>query len=82
MGVNKSYYMRLLFLINIIANNNGIYRKAYVVLGGNGFSQNVVNFLLNQQYRQYFTNGNLVEVLDYNGFQAHVNVAMNNCTGL
>ncbi|NPV29137.1 MAG: hypothetical protein HPY58_05635 [Firmicutes bacterium] len=60
-------------LLKIIREANGRYRKAYIVLGGIGFSNNARNFLLEQGHKDLFTNGHLVEVITIDEFLAHAN---------
>jgi len=60
-------------LLKIIREAGGRYRKAYVVLGGTGFSNNARNFLLGQGHRSIFTDGELVEVVSIDRFLALAN---------
>lgn len=60
-------------LLKIIQESAGRYRKAYVVLGGTGFSDNARNYLLAQSHCDLFTQGHLVEVLSLDSFLARAN---------
>ncbi len=60
-------------LIKIIKESNGKYTKAYVVLGGEGFSANAVKYLTSQSFRDLFVDGHLIEVLDLNKMLAKIN---------
>ncbi|MDQ0287813.1 hypothetical protein J2Z49_002946 [Desulfofundulus luciae] len=59
-------------LISIIRNSDE-YRKAYVVLGGTGFSEKARSFLLQNKHREIFADGHLVEVLSLEDFLARAN---------
>ena len=60
-------------LIEIIKESNNKYRKAYVVLGGHGFSTHAKEYLLSQRHREILKNGDLVEVLDLEEITAKIN---------
>ena len=58
-------------LIKIIENDN--FKKAYVVIGGNGFSQNAKEYLFNQEHRNILKHGDLVENIGVEDFIARLN---------
>lgn len=60
-------------LIEVIRNSNGKYGKAYVVLGGTGFSPRAREFLLAQRHREYFQHSQLVEAVSLDDFIGRVN---------
>ena len=60
-------------LIQIIKNSQGKYRRAYIVIGGKGFSKNALNYLLNQRFRDIFVDGNLVEIKDLDSMITLIN---------
>ncbi len=60
-------------LIEIIKNSEGGYKKAYVVLGGHGFSNHAKKYLLSQKHREILKDGELVEVLDLEEITAKIN---------
>ena len=58
-------------LIKIIENDN--FKKAYVVIGGNGFSQNAKEYLFSQEHRNILKHGDLVENIGVEDFIARLN---------
>ena len=46
---------------------------AYLVIGGNGFSANVKEYLFNQRYADILKNGNLVKSISVEDFIAKLN---------
>ncbi len=58
-------------LIKIIENDN--FKKAYVVIGGNGFSQNAKEYLFRQEHRSILKHGDLVENIGVEDFIARLN---------
>ncbi len=58
-------------LIKIIENDN--FKMAYVVIGGNGFSQNAKEYLFNQEHRNILKHGDLVENIGVEDFIARLN---------
>lgn len=62
-------------IANLIAivRQSGRYRKAYVVLGGSGFSNAMRTFLLQQGHRGVLQDGHLVEVVSLEDFLARAN---------
>ena len=58
-------------LIKIIENDN--FKKAYVVIGGNGFSQNAKEYLFGQEHRNILKHGDLVENIGVEDFIARLN---------
>jgi len=59
-------------LIKIIETSD-IYTKAYLVIGGNGFSSNSKNYLFSQEHRKILKNGDLVENISVEDFIARLN---------
>ena len=59
-------------LIAIVRGSGG-YRKAYVVLGGGGFSEGMLNFLLRQGHSGILQDGHLVEVVSLEDFLTRAN---------
>ncbi len=59
-------------LISIIRNSDE-YRKAYVVLGGIGFSGGARSFLLRNDHRKVLADGHLVEVVSLEDFLSRAN---------
>ena len=59
-------------LIKIIETSD-IFTKAYLVIGGNGFSSNSKNYLFNQEHRKISKNGDLVENISVEDFIANLN---------
>ncbi|AEG16006.1 hypothetical protein Desku_2478 [Desulfofundulus kuznetsovii DSM 6115] len=59
-------------LISIIQNSDK-YRRAYVVLGGTGFSKGARSFLLRNNHREVLADGHLVEVVSLEDFLARAN---------
>lgn len=57
-------------LIEIVRRSEGRFCKAYVILGGPGFSHRARGFLLRQVHREVFTEGHLVEVVSLEEFLA------------
>ncbi|MER3448146.1 MAG: hypothetical protein C4291_15585 [Candidatus Dadabacteria bacterium] len=62
-------------IANLIAivRGSGRYRKAYVVLGGGGFSNGMRDFLLRQGHSSVLQDGHLVEVVSLDEFLARAN---------
>ncbi len=60
-------------LIKIIKESNGAYSKAYVALGGPGFSAHTKKYLLSQRHREILKDGELVEVLYIDDMIAKIN---------
>ncbi len=58
-------------LIKIIENDN--FKKAYLVIGGNGFSQNAKEYLFSQEHRNILKHGDLVENIGVEDFIARLN---------
>ncbi len=58
-------------LIKIIENDN--FKKAYVVIGGNGFSQNAKEYLFSQEHKNILKHGDLVENIGVEDFIARLN---------
>ena len=58
-------------LIKIIENDN--FKKAYVVIGGNGFSHNAKEYLFSQEHRNILKQGDLVENIGVEDFIARLN---------
>ena len=58
-------------LIKIIENDN--FKKAYVVIGGNGFSRNAKEYLFSQEHRNILKHGDLVENIGVEDFIARLN---------
>ena len=58
-------------LIKIIEYDN--FKKAYVVIGGNGFSQNAKEYLFRQEHRNILKHGDLVENIGVEDFIARLN---------
>ena len=58
-------------LIKIIESDN--FKKAYVVIGGNGFSQNAKDYLFSQEHRNILKHGDLVENIGVEDFIARLN---------
>ena len=58
-------------MIKIIENDN--FKKAYVVIGGNGFSQNAKEYLFRQEHRNILKHGDLVENIGVEDFLARLN---------
>ncbi|WP_310795017.1 PD-(D/E)XK nuclease superfamily protein [Desulfofundulus thermocisternus] len=59
-------------LISIIRNSDK-HRKAYVVLGGTGFSRGARSFLLHNKHLEVLADGYPVEVISLEGFLARAN---------
>ena len=59
-------------LIKIIEESDK-YTKAYLVIGGNGFSSNAKEYLFNQRYANILKNGNLVRSISVEDFIAKLN---------
>lgn len=55
-------------LIRIVAGSQGRYAKAYVVVGGPGFSRRAREFLLGQGHLDVLKDGHLVEVMELDRF--------------
>lgn len=62
-------------IANLIAivRSSTAYRKAYVVLGGSGFSNGMRSFLVRQGHRDVLQDGHLVEVVSLEDFLARAN---------
>jgi hypothetical protein len=59
-------------LIKIVRGNKK-YRKAYIVLGGKGFSSTCKEYLLNQRHREILKHGDLVEIVSLDDLVALIN---------
>jgi hypothetical protein len=59
-------------LIKIIIESNK-YTKAYLVIGGNGFSANAKEYLFNQRYKDILKNEDLVKSISTEDFIARLN---------
>ena len=57
-------------LANLV-RTSGTCRKAYLVLGGPGFSSGAKSFLFRQRHRDLILHGDLVEVISSEDFLAH-----------
>ena len=59
-------------LINIIHNSNK-YKKAYIVIGGKGFSTACKEYLLNQRHCEILKHGDVVEIISLDDLVAIIN---------
>lgn len=59
-------------LISIVRKNQS-FRKAYVVIGGSGFSPGARAYLLKQRHTEVLSDGSLVEVITLEDFLARAN---------
>jgi hypothetical protein len=50
-------------LLHGLRENGGAYDKAYILLGGDGWSSGMVNFYLSEQFRSYIRGSERIEVL-------------------
>jgi hypothetical protein len=59
-------------LIKIINDSNGLYTKAYLIYGGNGFSPVALNYMDQNMHVNLFKRGDLVLVESFNNFIARI----------
>lgn len=50
-------------LLHTLRENHGTYQKAYVVIGGDGFSPGLVAFYLSEEFRSYIRESDKIELL-------------------
>ncbi len=50
-------------LLHGLHENGRVYDKAYILLGGDGWSSGMVNFYLSEQFRSYIKESERIEVL-------------------
>lgn len=60
-------------LLHTLRENEGRYDHAYIVVGGDGFSQGLVEFYLSPEFRSYIREGERVEILTLNELIARAN---------
>ena len=60
-------------LIKIIEESKGKFTKAYIVYGGNGFSQGALNYMQHNMHVNLLIHGDLVFIESLNDFIARIN---------
>jgi hypothetical protein len=60
-------------LIKIIEDSNKEFTKAYLVYGGNGFSQGALNYMQHNMHVKLLIHGNYVFIESLNDFIARIN---------
>ncbi len=50
-------------LLHTLRENPAVYDKAYIVVGGDGFSAGLVEFYLSQEFRSYIRESEKIEIL-------------------
>ena len=59
----EKIFFEVIKLLHALRENGGLYDKAYIVLGGDGFSEGMLNFYESDQYRTYLVESDKIEVL-------------------
>jgi hypothetical protein len=62
----EKVFFEVVKLLHALRENGGFYDKAYIFLGGDGFSEGMLNFYLSEQYRTYIVESDKIEVLQIN----------------
>jgi hypothetical protein len=59
----EKVFFEVIKMLHAIRESGGLYDKAYIVLGGGGFSEGMLNFYASEQYRTYIVDCEKIDVL-------------------
>ena len=60
-------------LLHTLRENPAAYDKAYIVVGGDGFSPGLVEFYLSEEFRSYIRDSAKIEILTLNDLITRAN---------
>ena len=60
-------------LLHALRENAGVYDKAYIVVGGDGFNAGLVEFYLSEEFRSYIRESEKIEILTLNDIITRAN---------